>query len=606
MRASPGVAFLSLLAVLAAGCGGSAPEVTPPTDDTAVEYGGLSVRVEFPEARAELIPVAAQSAKVVFTNKSTGAELASRVLTPSDPATSVTGIIVGTVCTVTGSAHPNADGSGTAMASGSADVTVQSGVNASVVLSMSSTITSVEVTPAVETVPVGGTKSYTATAKDANGDVVMVAATWAFSVADTAVATVDADGVVTGVAGGTTVLTATESESGRSGTAEIQVPSIEVAPASVDLGVGGVLDHIGIAAGGAGTLSWQVTDDQTWLDVSPTSGTGSGTVDVSVERNGLADGTYTGTVAITSNGGNAQVGLTMRVFRGRIAWATDRRATWDIMSCLPDGSDQRTIQAANIRAPYIAWAPDFSQLAYFSPGATVVGVSGSPSVTLDSLGVDIDRASWSPDGLRIAYRDTYEGTIVVGADGSDRLVLPPGRMNLAWSPVGGAIAYVVTGMLCTMDEAGGSIQQLTTGTGAKSSPSWDPDGSEVAFMLSDGDWEIGVVGSDGTGYQKLTSNSGNDQNPTWSPDGSRIAFQSNRDGDDEIYVMNPDGSGQTRLTTSAGTDQMPVWSPDGRYLAFQSNRDGNSEIYAMAADGTDVTRLTNDSGQDTNPAWYRR
>src|SRR5438105_1146558 len=72
----------------------------------------------------------------------------------------------------------------------------------------------------------------------------------------------------------------------------------------------------------------------------------------------------------------------------------------------------------------------------------------------------------------------------------------------------------------------------------------------------------------------------------------KIAFTSNRDGNDEIYVMNTDGTGVTRLTNDPASDSQPAWSPDGSRIAFTSTRVGNFDIYVMNADGTNVTRLT--------------
>ena len=51
--------------------------------------------------------------------------------------------------------------------------------------------------------------------------------------------------------------------------------------------------------------------------------------------------------------------------------------------------------------------------------------------------------------------------------------------------------------------------------------------------------------------------------PSWSPDGLWVAFQSDRDGDHEIYVVRTDGSGLRGLTHNDTEDAMPTWSPDG-------------------------------------------
>ncbi len=55
--------------------------------------------------------------------------------------------------------------------------------------------------------------------------------------------------------------------------------------------------------GGAGTLTWAVSDNRDWITVSPTTGTDAGTVTVTINTAGLSDGTHTGTVTVESNGG---------------------------------------------------------------------------------------------------------------------------------------------------------------------------------------------------------------------------------------------------------------------------------------------------------------
>jgi len=45
--------------------------------------------------------------------------------------------------------------------------------------------------------------------------------------------------------------------------------------------------------------------------------------------------------------------------------------------------------------------------------------------------------------------------------------------------------------------------------------------------------------------------------PMPASDGTRVAFYSDRDGNLEIYVMDTDGSGQTRLTGNPAEDLFP-------------------------------------------------
>jgi hypothetical protein len=74
-----------------------------------------------------------------------------------------------------------------------------------------------------------------------------------------------------------------------------------------------------ISNSGGGTLNWSVSDNRSWMSVSPTSGQNSGTVTVTVDRTGLSAGTYTGTVTVTdSNATNSPrtVSVTLQVTGG--------------------------------------------------------------------------------------------------------------------------------------------------------------------------------------------------------------------------------------------------------------------------------------------------
>jgi Tol biopolymer transport system component len=77
----------------------------------------------------------------------------------------------------------------------------------------------------------------------------------------------------------------------------------------------------------------------------------------------------------------------------------------------------------------------------------------------------------------------------------------------------------------------------------------------------DGNAEIYVMTADGSSPRNLTIHGSDDVSPTWSPDGSQIAFVSDRDGNWEIYVMDADGSNPRNLTHNSADDWGPVWRP---------------------------------------------
>lgn len=137
-------------------------------------------------------------------------------------------------------------------------------------------------------------------------------------------------------------------------------------------------------------------------------------------------------------------------------------------------------------------------------------------------------------------------------------------------------------------------------------PIFSPNGNEIVFVRADEDREIYKMNIDGTGLVNITNYSigsynskYHDFNPVFSPNGERICFVTLRNnGDYEIYIMNSDGSGQTNLTNTIGKDRTPIFTPDGQKILFVSERDGNKEIYIMNTDGTNQTNLTNNPSYD--------
>ena len=83
-------------------------------------------------------------------------------------------------------------------------------------------------------------------------------------------------------------------------------PVLALAPASMSFtatagGANPAAQTANVSNTGGGTLNWTASDNQTWLCVTPASGTGAGAVSVSTIA-GLAAGTYTAPVTVTAAG----------------------------------------------------------------------------------------------------------------------------------------------------------------------------------------------------------------------------------------------------------------------------------------------------------------
>jgi uncharacterized repeat protein (TIGR02543 family) len=199
----------------------------------------------------------------------------------------------------------------TGVAAGSVTITATSeGKSGTATVTVSQVpVATVTVSPVSASILVGGTQQFTATTKDAGGNV-LTGRTVTWSSSNTAVATVNSStGLVTGVAAGSVTITATSE--GKSGTATVTVsapPALVRSPATMTFeavqgGSNPTSKTLSISNGGGGTLGWSVTDNVGWLSLAPTSGTSTGETDsvtVSVNISGLAAGTYNATITITA------------------------------------------------------------------------------------------------------------------------------------------------------------------------------------------------------------------------------------------------------------------------------------------------------------------
>lgn len=188
----------------------------------------------------------------------------------------------------------DADGLVTAVAAGTATITATSVFDVTVegtadVTVLAEAVTGVAVDPAEATIAVGDADvQFTATVTAVSGASEEV--TWSSD--DPAVASVDADGLVSAVAAGTATITATSVfDPAVSGTATVNVPGVtdvDVTPASADLTLTGTVQLLATAT----AVHGETDESVTWSSSDPAVAT--------VSETGLVSAVATGSVTITA------------------------------------------------------------------------------------------------------------------------------------------------------------------------------------------------------------------------------------------------------------------------------------------------------------------
>ena len=138
----------------------------------------------------------------------------------------------------------------------------------------------------------------------------------------------------------------------------------------------------------------------------------------------------------------------------------------------------------------------------------------------------------------------------------------------------------------TMDIDGGEPMQITNNRHDSFSPTWSPNGRQIAFNR---DSHIYAIDTDGENLRQLTKHKNNEQDlhPDWSPDGKLIAFD-RFTGDAphrhaNIYTVDPVTKVVRKVTDFDFNAQLPKWSPDGQWILFQ----GQGDLHAIRPDGSD-------------------
>lgn len=179
-------------------------------------------------------------------------------------------------------------------------------------------------------------------------------------------------------------------------------------------------------------------------------------------------------------------------------------------------------------------------------------------------------ASFSPDGMQIAYSSTVGGSY-----------------QLWRMPALDSVALQLT-----------RTQQPVRDT----QTAWSPDGERIAFYSTrSGNWDIWAIASTGGEEPRaLTDWQSNEVYPAWSPDSSQLAFVSDHEGNPDLWILDL-RTNQVQPAVQHPAEEGPAaWSPDGKWIYFSSNRSGEFNIWKMPASGGEPEQVTHFEGSGSN------
>lgn len=189
---------------------------------------------------------------------------------------------------------------------------------------------------------------------------------------------------------------------------------------------------------------------------------------------------------------------------------------------------------------------------------------------------------------------------VADADGfnpQSLLVSPEPILSPSWSPDGRQIAYVSfekrKAQIYTVSVETGQRRLVTDFTGINSAPAWSPDGRQLAVVLSkSGSPKIYSVDLSSGNLKQLTFGDAIDTEPRFTADGKALIFTSGRGGSPQVYRLSLGDGSVSRLTYEGNYNARASLTPDQKHLVMLHREDSKFNIGVQEVDSGRINQVT--------------